>query len=134
MAGGPTRMITADASLPDASLPMNGASLPDVQQTLTDASTVAIDCSQGRNMLLTTTAGVGASRKLGNPTKAKVGWYFLDITSHNASGVDITFDTNYVFSQGVAPHLSGVANCKDLLSMYWNGSKMIVSLGSANHG
>lgn len=132
MSGGLTRTPTLDASFPDSSLPLGACHASDADYTLTDAAMVVMQCDQGRNLKLTTTAGVGATRQLGAPIKPKKGWYFLEIDSHNAAGVDITFTSDYVFSQGIAVHLSGVANCKDLLTMYYNGSKMVVSLGAAN--
>jgi hypothetical protein len=104
------------------------------QWAATDASSVVMDLSQGRNITLLTTSAVGSSRTIANPTNAQVGWYYLDVTSHAATGIDVAWDTNYVFANSLAPHLSGLSGCKDLIAMYWNGSKMIVSLAAANHG
>jgi hypothetical protein len=87
-------------------------------QTLTDAATVVVDASKGQYMTLATTAAVGATRKIGNPTNTGVGTiYYLEITADAASR-DVTWDTNYVFDNGVKQHLGGASAEVDLFSFY----------------
>ena len=78
---------------------------------LTDASTVAIDLSKGNMFTLLTTSGVGATRKLGNPTNAVAGTRFCILIQQAASGgpYSFTLDTNYD-AGGIALTLDGTAS------------------------
>jgi len=104
------------------------------QQALVDALTITPDGSAGRHMTLLTTGAVGATRQLLTMANPQIGPYWLDVTAHAASGVGLTFDASYTGSNGGTPVLTGTSGAKDLLAMYWNGSKMVVQMGSANHG
>jgi hypothetical protein len=100
---------------------------------LTDAATVTVDLQNAQFLTLTTTVGVGATRKIGNPINARIDWYYLDVTARAASGDDVTWDTNWEFSNGVAPHLTQTSGAKDLFAIFFNGSKFIVGIAAADH-
>jgi hypothetical protein len=100
---------------------------------LTDAATVTVNCNNQHGLLtLTTTAGVGATRKIGNPTNAAIGWYYFQVTADAVALRDVTWDTNYIATSGSLPHMCGIASAIDLFVGFWNGSKMIVALAAAD--
>lgn len=83
---------------------------------LTDAATVAVDMSLGFNFTLLTTAGVGATRALGNPTNAKPGQSgFIRIAQDGTGNRAMTFGTNWKFNSGSDPTLSTAASSVDVL-------------------
>ena len=73
------------------------------ETVLTDAATVSVNMSTGINFVLTATAGVGATRALGNPTNPKVGQmgYIRYIQSAGGSNA-LTYGSQYVAAGGVA--------------------------------
>ena len=69
---------------------------------LTDASTVAVDAGLGRKFRLLATSGVGATRKLGNPTNLYDGYEFEFMYVQDGIGSSaLTFDTKYKFTADV---------------------------------
>jgi hypothetical protein len=87
------------------------------EQNLTDASTVSIDLSKGVNFVLAATAGVGATRSLGNPTNTKVGQrgYIRYVQSSGGSNA-LTFGSEYQAAGGISTIVaSSGANNVDLL-------------------
>jgi hypothetical protein len=70
---------------------------------LTDAATVAWNMALGFNFVLTATAGIGATRALGNPTNAVVGQsgYLRYVQSSGGSNA-LTYGSQYQAAGGVA--------------------------------
>jgi len=85
---------------------------------LTDAATTAIDFSDSNNFSLLTTSGIGATRKLGNPSNAVAGQSgAITITSDAASRL-LTYDTNWQFEGGTAPAITTDSGGVDILAYY----------------
>lgn len=81
--------------------------------TLTDAATVDVDFSTGFNFELT----LGGNRTLGNPTNAKPGQSgVIRIVQDGTGSRTLSYDTNWLFPNGVAPTLSTAAGASDMLS------------------
>lgn len=94
---------------------------------LIDAATVAFDVSQSNNFSLLCTAGVGATRKLGNATNATAGMVVnLWVTQSSAGSNALTFDTSYKFAAAAVPTASTTPNTVDFYSMSFNGSVWVV--------
>lgn len=72
--------------------------LNDVDITLTDAATIATDCSQGMNFTVT----LGANRTLGAPSNGKGGRYYSWEVIQDATGNrTLSFATNFVFGTDI---------------------------------
>lgn len=85
---------------------------------LTDAATVAVDFSLSNNFSLLTTSGVGATRKLGNPTNIGVGQSGIIAVTTDAVSRALTFDTYFKFAGGQVPILSVTSGAVDYYSYY----------------
>lgn len=76
--------------------------------TLTDAATVSVDLNSGINFTLTLTAGVGATRTIGNPTNTKNGQtgVLRIIQPSSAAPYTVSWAANWEFASATAPTLS----------------------------
>lgn len=87
--------------------------------TLTDASPIALDLSLSNNFSILLTAGIGATRQLGNPSNPSVGQSGLIAITQSSAGTNaLTYAGNYKFVAGTAPTLTTTASAVDYLSYY----------------
>jgi len=95
-------------------------------QALTDAATVAVNLNSGTHMTLLATAGVGATRAMGNPTNAIAGtMVVLKFTQDGAGGRGLTFGSAYKFVGGTAPVFTGQAlNVVNVLTFWCDGTNL----------
>ncbi len=99
---------------------------------LVDAATVVLDAGSGLKVFtLTTTGGVGATRKIGNISSPAIGHYYLRVTADAASRA-ITWDTGYIFGGNARPNLSGTSGAKDLFAIFYDGTNFWVGLAVAD--
>ena len=98
--------------------------------SLTDAATIATDCSLGRKFRVLLTSGVGATRVLGAPTNMNDGQTFLYEFIQSATGSNaLTFNSIFTATTNVAiPTLSTTANAHNFLACYYNASAAKVYL------
>jgi hypothetical protein len=96
-------------------------------QTLTDASTIAVDFAAGINFSVT----LGGNRTLGNPTNAtKIGQSGFIVINQDASAPrTLSYDTNWEFPGGTAPVASTTNNAKDILFYVVQSSTSIIVTG-----
>lgn len=84
--------------------------------SLTDAANVTISLDDANKFRLLTTAGVGATRQLNNPSTTKSGISFeILVVQDGAGSRALTYGTKYRFPGGVTPTLTTTANRGDLL-------------------
>lgn len=95
-------------------------------QALTDAATVTVNLNSGTHMTLLATAGVGATRALGNPTNMVAGtMVVLKYTQDGAGGRALTFGSAYKFVGGSAPTFGGQAlNAVNVLTFWCDGTNL----------
>ncbi len=94
--------------------------------TLTDASSVIVDLSQGYNFRLTATAGVGVTRTLANPINAVPGqWGVIEFIQDSAGSRGLSFSPNYDFNNGTPPTISSAPNAVDILVYFVRSSTSI---------
>jgi hypothetical protein len=88
--------------------------------TLTDAATIATDCSKG-NVFTVTLAG---NRTMGAPTNANAGFTYLWIVKQDGSGSRTLDWSNAVFlwPDGTEPTMSTGANDVDIVSAVYDGT------------
>ena len=80
--------------------------------TLTDASTIAVDLSNGNNFVVT----LGGNRTLNNPTNIVVGQTGQIYVIQDGTGSrTLSYGSYWKFSGGTAPTLTTTANAVDLL-------------------
>ena len=96
---------------------------PDVV-TLTDASTVTVNAAQGNHFRLLTTSGVGATRKLGNPSNPVNGQKItFEVIQDGSGSRALTYDTAYAGSTGLPlPTLTTTASARDFLGFIYNST------------
>ena len=104
---------------------LNGCVHPGIV-TLTDASTIAIDASTGVSFKVTLTTGVGSNRIIGNPSNLTVGqFYRIEVVQPSSGGpLTLTYASNWDWAGGAAPTLSTAASAMDVITFYWDGSKL----------
>jgi hypothetical protein len=85
--------------------------------TLSDATSIALDLSQGNNFYIQMTSAVGSSRTLQNPSNATVGQCgaIYVIQSLSVGGKTMSFGNAYRFKAGVAPTITTLVSAVDLL-------------------
>jgi len=94
--------------------------------TLSDAATIATDCSLGNVHTVTLTD----NRTLGAPTNLKDGATYIWIIKQDATGSrTLGYNSVFKFSEGTAPTLSTAANAVDILTGVSDGTNVYVSLG-----
>jgi len=91
---------------------------------LTDAATVTIDGSRGNHFTLLATAGIGATRALGNPTNMAEGQEFtVTYTQDGAGSKALTFGTDYAFGTDVPSYTATTtASKRDVLKFKWDAT------------
>ena len=91
--------------------------------TLTDASTVAWDCSANQVCKVT----LGGNRTLGNPTNVVDGATYILIVKQPGSGGPrtLSYASQYKWPADAAPTLSTTANYVDLLCFVADGTNML---------
>lgn len=89
--------------------------------TLTDASTVAVDASLGNHFRLTLTA---SGHTLGNPTNAVDGQKILfEIIQAAGGGDTLALDTKYAFGLGITSFtMTATANKRDFIGVVYNST------------
>jgi aspartate 1-decarboxylase len=88
---------------------------------LTDASTVAIDCSLGDNFYLLATSGVGGTRALGAPTNMVAGQVINIRYKQDAVGSRLlTYNSVFKWPGGTALTASTGANAEDMISAQYS--------------
>lgn len=96
------------------------------QVTLTYASTVTIDASLSNNFVITQ----AGSMVLGNPTNLVAGQTLNIVIKQNGTGGygTVSWGSLFDFQGGILPNTSIAANAVDLLSCYYDGSKLLCNL------
>jgi hypothetical protein len=109
---------------PTATLDVSGtfsdAKANTVQQTLTDAATIAWDTSLGRIATVT----LGASRTFGAPTNLKVGTYILHVIQGGTGSYTITWNGVFKWTAATAPTLSTAVGRRDVFSFISDGTNL----------
>lgn len=104
---------------------------------LTDAVTVAVDMSTGFNFTLLATAGIGATRALGNPTNAKPGQRGVIVFTQSSGGSNaLTYGSAYVAAGGTGSlTTSAGANNIDVFSytVLPSGKVLLVLSATVSH-
>lgn len=91
-----------------------------IQQTLTDAATIAWDASLGRVATVT----LGASRTFGAPTNLKVGTYILHVIQGGTGSYTITWNGVFKWTAATAPTLSTAVGRRDIFSFISDGTNL----------
>jgi hypothetical protein len=107
--------------------PLGGAAsaggIPSELVTLTDAATIAVDLSTGRNFQVT----LGGNRTLGNPTNQVSGaGGILIVKQDGTPGRTLSFGSNYKFLGNLTPTLQAGANGRDLFSYFVESNGYII--------
>jgi len=90
--------------------------------SLTDGATITPDFSTGINFTVT----LGGNRTLANPTNAKAGQAGVIIIKQDGTGSrTLSFGTNWMFANDVAPTLTTTASRTDLLHYFCESSTII---------
>ena len=97
---------------------INMASAAILAQTLSDASTIAWDASQGTIAYVT----LGGNRTLANPANLKVGTYILHVLQDGSGSRTLSYGSAYKWPAGVAPVLTTSAGRRDILSFVCDGT------------
>ena len=95
--------------------------------TLTDATSIALDLSQGNNFYIQLTSATGSSRTLENPSNATVGqcgaiYVIQDVSAGNKT---MSFGNAYRFKNGTAPTITASISSVDLLVYNVRGVSII---------
>jgi hypothetical protein len=95
--------------------------------TLTDATSIALDLSQGNNFYIQLTSATGSSRTLENPSNATVGQcgaiYVIQAVSTGSK--TMSFGDAYRFKNGTAPTITAAISSVDLLVYNVRGVSII---------
>lgn len=95
------------------------------ETALTDAATIATDCSLGNVFTVT----LGGNRTLGAPTNLAAGaTYIWRITQDGAGGRTLAYNAVFKFQAGVAPVLTTTAAAVDIISGVSNGTNIYCSV------
>ena len=96
--------------------------------TLTDASTVTINWNNGNVQSLT----LGGDRTLANPTNTRSGATYILVLKQDATGSrNVTWGSNFKWSDGIAPILTTAANGVDVITFVCDGA-YLYGIGSLN--
>jgi hypothetical protein len=99
--------------------------------TLTDATTIAVDMSVGNNFSVT----LGGSRTLGNPTNLTAGQSGVIFITQDATGSrTLAYSSFWDFPSSTAPTLTTTANAIDVLVYTVRTSTSIASQLITNIG
>lgn len=95
--------------------------------TLADATSIALDLSQGNNFYIQMTSAVGSSRTLQNPSNATVGQCgaIYVIQSLSVGTKTMSFGNAYRFKDGTAPTITTSVSAVDLLVYNVRGVSVI---------
>jgi len=91
-----------------------------LNQTLTDAATIAWNTASGRVATVT----LGASRTFGAPTNLKVGTYILSVIQGGTGSYTLTWNSVFKWPAGVAPSLTTTVGARDLFTFYSDGTNL----------
>ena len=91
-----------------------------LNQTLTDAATIAWNTSSGQVATVT----LGASRTMGAPSNLKVGTYILHVIQGGSGSYGITWNSVFKWPAGVAPVLSTAVGARDVFSFISDGTNL----------
>lgn len=102
--------------------------------TLADATSIALDLSQGNNFYIQMTSAVGTSRTLENPSNATVGQCgaIYVIQSLSVGTKTMSFGNAYRFKSGSAPTITTSVSAVDLLVYNVRGVSVIDVLVTQN--
>lgn len=90
---------------------------------LVDAPTVAVDATKSNVFYLLTTAGIGATRAIGNPTGGLNGQtLIIRITQDGAGSRAVTWGGNYKFPGGAAYTTTTTAGAVDIFTFIYNAT------------
>lgn len=94
------------------------------ETAITDAATIATDCSLGNVFTVT----LGGNRALGAPTNLAAGaTYIWRFTQDGAGSRTLSFNSVFKFAGGVAPTLTTTAAAVDIVSGVSNGTNIYCS-------
>ena len=95
--------------------------------TLTDATSVAVDFSNGNQFLLQLTSAVGSSRTLENPTNTQVGQvgHIYIIQDVSAGSKTVSFGDAYKFALGTVPTITTSIGAVDLCVFSVRGTSVV---------
>ena len=95
--------------------------------TLTDATSIALDLSQGNNFYIQLTSATGTNRTLENPSNATVGQCgaIYVIQDVSAGSKTMSFGNAYRFKNGTAPTITASISSVDLLVYNVRGVSII---------
>jgi len=95
--------------------------------TLTDATSIALDLSQGNNFYVQLTSATGTNRTLENPSNATVGQCgaIYVIQDVSAGSKTMSFGNAYRFKDGTAPTITASISSVDLLVYNVRGVSII---------
>ena len=95
--------------------------------TLTDATSVAVDFSNGNQFLLQLTSAVGSSRTLENPTNTQVGQvgHIYIIQDVSAGSKTVSFGDAYKFASGTVPTITTSIGAVDLCVFSVRGTSVV---------
>ena len=98
------------------------------QVTLTDAATIATDCSLSNNFTVT----LGGNRTLGAPTNPTAGMVCNWEIKQDATGSrTLAFNAAFLFPGGTDPVASTAANAIDFMSGYYDGASWLCNYSKA---
>jgi len=117
-------MLDSDSELPAANLPSDaafGGTAYTPAQALTDAATIATDCSQSNVFTIT----LSGNRTLASPSNMNAGATYIWIISQDATGGrTLSYGSAFTWPGGTAPDLSVGANDVDIISAVYDGTKL----------
>ena len=95
--------------------------------TLTDATSVAVDFSNGNQFLLQLTSAVGSSRTLENPTNTQVGQvgHIYIIQDVSTGSKTVSFGDAYKFVAGTPPTITTSVSAVDLCVFSVRGTSVV---------
>jgi hypothetical protein len=113
--------LTVTNTLTSGNTTLNGTTTDKsnaLNQTLTDAATIAWDTSLGRVATVT----LGGNRTMGLPTNLKVGTYILRVRQDATGGRTLAWNAAFKWTAQTAPTLTTTASAVDVFSFFSDGS------------
>jgi len=120
-----TPLAIAQGGTAAATAVLARAGLNKGETAITDAATIATDCSLGNVFTVT----LGGNRALGAPTNLAAGaTYIWRITQDGAGSRTLSFNSVFKFPGGTAPTLTTTAAAVDIISGVSNGTNIYCSV------